>query len=78
MSVSRFKDPVKVRAGTLGARKKWGPQRIVRLDSLEPAVAAAVRALIEADQAAKRNAAEGQSPAALRAEVRRGVVDPAS
>jgi hypothetical protein len=42
------------RAGQVGTLHRWGPRRIARLDQLDPAVAAAVRALIEADTAAKR------------------------
>ncbi len=44
-------------AGRLGARRRWGDQRVVRLDSLHPAVAAAIRALVAADQAAREEAA---------------------
>jgi hypothetical protein len=47
------KDAVKQRAGAIGAAKRWGPRRVVRLAELHPSVAAAVRALIEADAAAK-------------------------
>jgi hypothetical protein len=30
------KNPVKVKAGTIGARTRWGPLRVVRLDELTP------------------------------------------
>lgn len=40
------------------ARSRWGPQRVVRLDSLHPNVAAAVRALIAADEASARRPIE--------------------
>lgn len=53
--VEAVKNPGKVRAGRIGARVRWGEQRVVRLDSLDPRVAAAVRALIAADEAAARN-----------------------
>jgi hypothetical protein len=46
------------RRAMAGARARWGPQRIVRLDALDRSVRAAILALIEADQAAKRAAAE--------------------
>ena len=72
------KDPRKVRAGQAGARGRWGERRIVRLDTLEPPVAAAIRALIAADQEAKKAAVavSETSATAAGAEVRRGVVDP--
>jgi hypothetical protein len=51
---SPVKDPRKVAAGRAGARARWlGERRVVRLDSLHPSVAAAVRALVAADAAAK-------------------------
>lgn len=59
--VSVAKDPIKVRAGEIGARKRWGdhPTRVVRLDSLTPeqrrlvlALVAAAKAEPKADQAA--------------------------
>jgi hypothetical protein len=34
--VSATKDPVKARAGTIGARARWGPPRTLRLDALDP------------------------------------------
>lgn len=45
-----------VERGRLGGRARWGPRRIVRLDELDVRVAAAVRALIAADEAAKKAA----------------------
>lgn len=61
----------KAEAGRLGARTRWGPRRVVRLDTLEPPIAAAVRALIAADEAArKRKPADvSETPSAGRAEV---------
>lgn len=43
----------KADAGRIGARTRWGPQRVVHLNRLEPPIAAAIRALVAADQAAK-------------------------
>lgn len=51
------KDPVKARAGAIGAERRWGARRVVRLDQLDPNVAAAVRALIAVDKAAKNQKA---------------------
>ena len=51
--MSATKDPIKVEAGRLGARKRWGAQRVARLDSLDPRVREAVLALIRADEAAR-------------------------
>lgn len=43
------KDPVKVRAGAAGARKRWGDApRVVRLDELTPAQRRLVLALVDA------------------------------
>lgn len=50
------KNPIFVESGLRGARQRWGEQRTVRLDQLEPPVAAAVRALISANEAAKKAA----------------------
>lgn len=47
--VSAAKDPTKVRAGQLGAQKRWGEQpRIVRLDDLTASQKRLVVALVEA------------------------------
>jgi hypothetical protein len=63
--LSAVKDPKKVaagkagsredkaRAGALGARKRWGPRRVVRLDDLTPEQRAVVMALVDAAKAAK-------------------------
>jgi hypothetical protein len=45
--------------GALGGRKRWGPQRIVRLDQLPPTVAATILALIAADAAARATTEPG-------------------
>lgn len=39
------------RAGKLGAARKWGGQRIVRLDELDPDTARLIRALLAQRQA---------------------------
>jgi hypothetical protein len=53
--VSATKDPTKVRAGTIGAKKRWGEEpRIVRLDDLTPPQRRLVLALIEAARAESR------------------------
>lgn len=57
--------------GSLGARARWrGHERVVvRIDSLHPAVAVAVRALIAADAAARKAAvAVSETPATADAE----------
>jgi hypothetical protein len=47
--VSATKDPTKVRAGTIGARTRWGPEpRVVRLDTLTPPQRRLVLALVDA------------------------------
>ena len=45
------KNPVTVKAGTVGAAKRWGPPRHARLDDLTPEQRALVLALIEAARA---------------------------
>jgi hypothetical protein len=53
--VSATKDPIKVRAGQTGARKRWGEEpRVVRLDDLTPAQRRLVLALVEAARAESR------------------------
>lgn len=48
LSDSPAKSPVLVEAGRRGARRRWGAQRIVRLDSLTPEARRLVLALVEA------------------------------
>ncbi len=50
--VSATKDPVKVRAGAIGAAKRWGPPRVVSLRDLDPDSRAFIAELIEV---ARRN-----------------------
>lgn len=57
------KNPVFVESGRRGARSRWGPERVARLDSLDPRVREAVLALIRADEAA-RNAEKAADDAA--------------
>jgi hypothetical protein len=47
----------KAEAGLIGARRRWGAPRIVRLDALPPSVATAIRALVAASAAANEKAA---------------------
>ena len=47
------KDLAKVRAGKIGALKRWGPPRIVRLDELTAEQARLVRALVDAARSAE-------------------------
>lgn len=50
--------------GRAAMRKRWGPQRVVRLDALDPRVAEAVRALVRADEAARADQARPDPQAA--------------
>lgn len=63
--VEAVKDPAKVRAGVAGSRARWGERRIVRLDSLDPAVAAVIRALVAAEASARneKGSAVSETPA---------------
>jgi hypothetical protein len=54
------KDPVKVRAGTIGARARWGPPRTLRLDTLDPVTADIVRAILTARENATKVAPPGE------------------
>lgn len=57
--VEALKNPVKARAGRLGARAKWGPKRVLRLDTLPDPVRAAILAMVDAEAHARaREAAE--------------------
>jgi len=50
--VSATKDPIKVRAGKIGADVRWGPEpRTVRIDDLTPPQRRLVTALIDAVRA---------------------------
>lgn len=50
------KDPSRVDRGRRGARAKWGPQRIVRLDRIDPATAEIIRAILRAQENAGKAA----------------------
>jgi hypothetical protein len=50
--VSTTKDPAKVAAGKAGMRARWGPPRVVRLDSLTSEQRRLVVALVEAAKSA--------------------------
>ena len=54
-----MKDAVKVRAGTIGARRRWGEPRVLRLDQLSPEQRRLVLALVEAAKAAPEPAGGG-------------------
>lgn len=57
--VVREKDPRLVEAGRRGMRSRWGPRRVLRLDTLTPPVRAAIEAMIAAEAAARaREAAD--------------------
>lgn len=58
------KDPVKARAGLIGARRRWGEPRILRLDALTTSQRTLVLALIAA---AKSIAPNEKAPAATTA-----------
>jgi hypothetical protein len=64
------KNPVFVEAGLRGSAKRWGERRVVRLDRLDPATAAVIRAILRAqDNAANRKtAAVSDVPATASAE----------
>jgi hypothetical protein len=42
-----------VERGRLGAAKRWGERRVVRLDRLDPATAAVIRAILRAEDNAR-------------------------
>jgi hypothetical protein len=74
--VSATKDPVKVRAGQIGARVRWGEQpRVIRLDELTSDQRRLVVALVDA---AKSAPAIGETPAGATSEVGHGHPDPTS
>jgi hypothetical protein len=53
-TLEKVKDPAQVESGRLGARRMWGPPRIIRLDDLAPEQRSFIVELVEV---AKRNAA---------------------
>ncbi len=67
-------------AGRLGARRKWGERRIVRLDALDPAVRAVVVNLVETAEriAREKAAAVSETSATAGAEVRGASLDSAA
>ena len=54
-AVSVIKNPTKVRAGKIGAAKRWADhdRRLVRLDALRPEARRLILSLIEAAKAAE-------------------------
>lgn len=55
------KDPAAVARGKAGMAARWGALRHVKLAELDPNVAAAIRALVAADEAARARESEGSS-----------------
>jgi hypothetical protein len=51
--VSLAKNPAKVRAGRIGSRTRWGPPRILRLDTLDPVTRQIIGAILTARENAK-------------------------
>jgi hypothetical protein len=45
-------DEKRVRAGKIAARARWGPPRVIRLDTLEPPYRRLILAMVEAAKAA--------------------------
>lgn len=57
VSVHPYKgDPRFVDAGRDGARRRWGPQRHVRIDSLDPRIREVILTLVRADENARKAA----------------------
>jgi hypothetical protein len=52
------KDPKRQALGRAAMRSRWGPQRVLRLDQLDPITADIVRAIL----AARANAAAASDP----------------
>ena len=52
------KNPARVRAGQTAMRARWGPPRILRLDTLDPVT----RQIIGAILTARENAAKADAP----------------
>lgn len=55
-------NPVFVESGRRGARLRWGPPRVVRLDELTPEMRAVVLALIAAARSAKEEPTAIEQP----------------
>ena len=66
--VRATKDPRLVEAGLRGSRKRWGPQRVVRLDELDADTARLIRALLAQNEASTVS----ETSAEASAEVQRG------
>ncbi len=62
------KEAWRVRAGQIGARRRWGPPRVVRLDALPPDQARAIRAFLEVARSADEEAAPDVDTGAAGAE----------
>lgn len=70
--VSATKDPTKVRAGSIGARARWGDPGVVRLDELTPPQRRLVLALVDAAKAETKKAADPSDVRSAAAEDRDG------
>ena len=69
------RNPTKVRAGVAGARARWGPPRIVRLDQCDPETARLIRALLaQSPQRTEKAAAEDQTQTPAAAASTEGIV----
>jgi hypothetical protein len=64
---SGAKNPVFVAAGRTAARARWGPPRILRLDTLDPVTRDIVRAILTAQENAKAASANVTPEAAQEA-----------
>jgi hypothetical protein len=51
-------------AGRIAARRRWGRQRVLRLDTLPESVRSAIEALIAAEERAQAREAAGRRDAA--------------
>ena len=52
-----------VDSGRMGARRRWGPPRILRLDQLDPATRDIIRCILTARANAAKAAEEGEQAA---------------
>jgi hypothetical protein len=66
-SMARLKTPtpkmLPVDSGRMGARRRWGPPRILRLDALDPVTLRIIRCILDARANAAKAAEEGEQAA---------------
>ena len=62
-AVFREKDPRLVEAGRRGMRSRWGPRRVLRLDTLPEPIRAAIEAMVAAEANAQAREAGGDDAA---------------